>query len=475
MYGVRRPCASCGSGGGNFNLTSSNWGYNSLNNYSPSYDFNNYRYSSPIRATPNYSYNENVSYNPRPITSYQNRFSIGNNYNNYRINNFQRNDNSYSPYRSSNQYNVRPMSGIYDNYSRGLQNNNYYNLSTNGSSDDGACPHCGQNHSRYRNVSADPNVFRNSYMNTNMALNNTTNNFSLSTSNYNYSNNNYNNSDYYGNAFTPQRNVYNFNNNNNLNTYSSDRFNSSQQPYKTFSNLKTINNNYSNNNYSNDNYSNNNYSNNNYSNNNYSNNNYSNNNNSNNNNLNNNNLNNNYSNINYLNNNFSNSTNSYNKNNSFNNYNNFSNSYNNMNFNNSNNRYSSNSSGEITLGYYDFANGIRQLIDQRKSFFLLMFGTFDYRGVSWCSDCNFAEPLIKNGKNIVFSRQSQKPILWVNVPIEKEKRQAYRVDAYLRMMYVPTLIYFENGIEMRRIVQEQMFTQESINNFILRAYQQNYY
>ena len=60
MYGVRRPCASCGSGGGNFNLTSSNWGYNSLNNYSPSYDFNNYRYSSPIRATPNYSYNENV-------------------------------------------------------------------------------------------------------------------------------------------------------------------------------------------------------------------------------------------------------------------------------------------------------------------------------------------------------------------------------------------------------------------------------
>ena len=440
MYGVRRPCASCGSGGGNFNLTSSNWGYNSLNNYSPSYDFNNYRYSSPIRATPNYSYNENVSYNPRPITSYQNRFSIGNNYNNYRINNFQRNDNSYSPYRSSNQYNIRPMSGIYDNYSRGLQNNNYYNLSTNGSSDDGACPHCGQNHSRYRNVSADPNVFRNSYMNTNMALNNTTNNFSLSTSNYNYSNNNYNNSNYYGNAFTPQRNVYNFNNNNNLNTYSSDRFNSSQQPYKTFSNLKTINNNYSNNNYSNDNYSNNNYSNNN-----------------------------------YLNNNFSNSTNSYNKNNSFNNYNNFSNSYNNMNFNNSNNRYSSNSSGEITLGYYDFANGIRQLIDQRKSFFLLMFGTFDYRGVSWCSDCNFAEPLIKNGKNIVFSRQSQKPILWVNVPIEKEKRQAYRVDAYLRMMYVPTLIYFENGIEMRRIVQEQMFTQESINNFILRAYQQNYY
>ena len=59
-----------------------------------------------------YNQNQNISYNQRPFTSYQNRFSIGNNYNNYRINNFQRNDNSYSPYRSSNQYNVIKKSAI---------------------------------------------------------------------------------------------------------------------------------------------------------------------------------------------------------------------------------------------------------------------------------------------------------------------------------------------------------------------------
>ena len=191
---------------------------------------------------------------------------------------------------------------------------------------------------------------------------------------------------------------------------------------------------------------------------------------------NNNNFNNSYNNNNirnYNNNNFNNSYNNNNFNNSYNN-NNFNNSYNNYN-NNNNSNYLSNSSGEITLGYYDFANGIRQLINQRKTFFVLMYGSTDYRGVSWCSDCTFAEPLIQNGKNLVLSRQSQKPILWVNIPIEKERRQSYKVDAYLRMMYVPTLIYYENGIEMRRIVQEQMFTQESINNFILRAYQQSYY
>jgi hypothetical protein len=48
-------------------------------------------------------------------------------------------------------------------------------------------------------------------------------------------------------------------------------------------------------------------------------------------------------------------------------------------------------------------------------------------------------------------------------------------DQIIRLERVPTLIYYENGIEIGRIVQEQMFTQESINNFILRAYRQNYY
>ena len=155
------------------------------------------------------------------------------------------------------------------------------------------------------------------------------------------------------------------------------------------------------------------------------------------------------------------------------NNNNNINNNNNYNYNN-NNRYTNNSP-EITFGYYDFASGIRQLIDQRKTFFILMYGSTDYRGVSWCSDCNFAEPLIQNAKRIVLSKQSERQVFWINIPIEKEKRHAYKIDSYLRMMYVPTLIYYENGIEIGRIVQEQMFTQESINNFILRAYRQNYY
>ena len=363
MYGVRRPCPSCGAGGGNYNFTSSNWNYNRMNNYSPSissFNYNNYRYYSPIRNNQNNYYNEYISFSPRPVTGYQNNFNSGNY--NYRNNNFERSQISL-PYRSnSNQYNIRPMSGIYDNYSK-VYNNNY---------------------SPYGNNIGDNNINRNY------------NNLAMSTSNY-QNNNNFNR-----NAFTPERNS------NNTNLYSSNRFNSNQLPNRTYSNFKNINNN---NNYS---------------------------------------------------------TNSYNNNYNYNNNNN-----NNYNYNN-NNRYTNNSP-EITFGYYDFASGIRQLIDQRKTFFILMYGSTDYRGVSWCSDCNFAEPLIQNAKRIVLSKQSERQVFWINIPIEKEKRHAYKIDSYLRMMYVPTLIYYENGIEIGRIVQEQMFTQESINNFILRAYRQNYY
>ena len=38
------------------------------------------------------------------------------------------------------------------------------------------------------------------------------------------------------------------------------------------------------------------------------------------------------------------------------------------------------------------------------------------------------------------------------------------------MYFIPTLIYFEDGYEIGRIVQEQLFSQEIINNFINNAY-----
>jgi hypothetical protein len=96
-----------------------------------------------------------------------------------------------------------------------------------------------------------------------------------------------------------------------------------------------------------------------------------------------------------------------------------------------------------------------------------MFGSKDNNNLSWCRDCNIADPFVSNGKKIVKNNNS---ILWVNIPIDKNKKYAYKYNYYLKMYFIPTLIYFENGKEIGRIVQDQLFSQEIINNFINNAY-----
>ena len=350
MYGIRKPCTSCGSGVQNFNFTSTNWNYNKINTFLPSTLFynskNNHKYISPVRKIKDDDSNEYISFSPRPVTS-KSRFIIEHNGDNYpKCNKFQIKQTSFSPYKISNNYNNIPMK----------QNNNYFNFPT---SNNNYSNFDNIQNKKYRNLSVGSNPLQTSYLNTNFSTN-LNNNFDLSSSN----------------------NIYN----NNNTIYYPNRLNNPQQYISTGFGI-----------------------------------------------------------------NFSNNSN--------------------INLNNYNYLQGINSPREITFDYNNFANGINQLVNERKTFFLLMYGAFDNNGMSWCSDCTFAEPLIQNAKRIVFSKQSEKKILWVNVPIEKEKKVTYKFNNYLRMVYVPTLIYFKNGIEIRRIVQEQMFTQESINNFILEAYE----
>ena len=129
-----------------------------------------------------------------------------------------------------------------------------------------------------------------------------------------------------------------------------------------------------------------------------------------------------------------------------------------------------NSYDEITLSYIDFSNKICELIENKSSFFVYMYGSLDYEGKSWCSDCIRSAPLIKQGKEIFLNHKSEKKILWIDIPIDKNKKYAYKYNYYLKMYFIPTLIYFENGKEIGRIVQDQLFSQEIINNFINNVY-----
>ena len=153
------------------------------------------------------------------------------------------------------------------------------------------------------------------------------------------------------------------------------------------------------------------------------------------------------------------------KSNSSNFQNNYSFPTNNSNINNNINL--SNNKSEIILSYFDFTTTLEELVNEKRNFFVFMFGSKDNNNLSWCRDCNFAEPFVSNGKKIVLKNNNS--TLWVNIPINKDKKYVYKYNKFLKMNCVPTLIYFKNGIEIGRIIQNDLFDQDNINNFIIQS------
>jgi len=124
----------------------------------------------------------------------------------------------------------------------------------------------------------------------------------------------------------------------------------------------------------------------------------------------------------------------------------------------------------LFLEYNKFNKILRELVSTQKNFFLFMYGTNDSNGNSWCLDCDNAKPFINKAKNIVSSREKEKEIYFVSVPIDRDKKIEYKKHPICQMKHVPTLAYFEKGKEINRILEREMSSQEFINNFIEMAY-----
>jgi thiol-disulfide isomerase/thioredoxin len=174
--------------------------------------------------------------------------------------------------------------------------------------------------------------------------------------------------------------------------------------------------------------------------------------------------------------------NNYNNNrNNNNNRANYYTSYRNNFLNNRNNNYYSNSRFNYllpndrmdnnkfkTLNYYNYQRTLRDLVQDRKTFFLFIYGSHDYTGQSWCSDCNIAMPNVNQAKNLV--KNNDRDIYFIDIPIDKINMRDLGDDPIIRLEKVPTLIYFENGMERNRLIENDLFSYQSVNDFILQAY-----
>ena len=124
------------------------------------------------------------------------------------------------------------------------------------------------------------------------------------------------------------------------------------------------------------------------------------------------------------------------------------------------------------LTQYNYKSKLLELIEDKKTFFVCVCGSSDYTGQSWCSDCNLAKPNIEQGKTLIRSKKYEKEIYFLAIPIDKIYMEDFRDDPYIRLERVPTLILFENGIEKGRLVENDLFSYQTIREFILQAYEE---
>ena len=128
----------------------------------------------------------------------------------------------------------------------------------------------------------------------------------------------------------------------------------------------------------------------------------------------------------------------------------------------------------IFLHHHNVIQGLNKLIYTKKNFFVFMYGTHDAKGRSWCSDCVYAEPNVNLIKGIIASKENEKEVYFVNIPIDKEKKPFYKNNEILKMLHVPTLIYFEYGKEIRRLIQNDLFNKDRVVDFVMKTYKRFY-
>ena len=446
-YMQRGGCATCGIENNNFSSTFSSNFYNNINRNNN--DYNNYSHSNSDLA-PNsftlYNSRQRIMTPPRNNSNYNLDNDINNDINQYNTNknNYNNYHNYYSPARNSgcrscsmspsktfnhNDY-IRPSTGN----PLKINNNNMPNY----------------NNLNYRNN--DDYKFRQNYYNNNnnnirIHQNNNDYNFRKKyeiSKNDDVSENSFNQNRYFSPARSFQRNlsntisranINNYNNNYNNNYYNNfnhndDKYNNSDNSIKTMFNNQDRN-------YLNDNI------------NKY--------------NLNNNSKNNYYKPKNRIY--YSPSIKNKRNNNNDNNYSRYNYLLPKEQNYTDNNRF-------MTLNIFNYRNHVREKLRERKTLFVVIYGTHDYTGKSWCSDCNIAMPNIEEAKNIIKNRTYDKEVYFIDIPIDKINMKDLNEDPIIQLERVPTLIFFENGIERNRLIENELFSSQNVHNFILQAYNQ---
>jgi len=109
---------------------------------------------------------------------------------------------------------------------------------------------------------------------------------------------------------------------------------------------------------------------------------------------------------------------------------------------------------------------ITQLISEKRTFFVYAASLHDETGKSWCDDCDNAKPYIEKGLKYL---ENQEKVLFLNCVVDRDtwrnKENFYRTHKKLSLKSVPTLVYFDKGVEFGRLQEAEICNDDAIKDF----------
>jgi thiol-disulfide isomerase/thioredoxin len=121
-----------------------------------------------------------------------------------------------------------------------------------------------------------------------------------------------------------------------------------------------------------------------------------------------------------------------------------------------------------TVSIQDFENVLNSLIASKESFYAYFYASYDNQGNSWCIDCQKAKPVLEEVSSQSLS--SQPGVVLYNFPVEdkvayKSPDFLYRKNITVNLEKIPTLIYFKEGKELTRMLEDQILDRYDLMKF----------
>lgn len=108
----------------------------------------------------------------------------------------------------------------------------------------------------------------------------------------------------------------------------------------------------------------------------------------------------------------------------------------------------------------------KSLINNKNSFLAYFHGSYDSNGVSWCSDCDKSRPIIDECAELL---KNQDKVKLIKFPFEKNDRPLYSEHPNIKLTRVPSLVFYDSGVEFGRLVEDQLFNKENVKEFFMQT------